>query len=203
MDTEKLKKYYGLLIFIAIVVVVCYLAYNTINPKYNESIALDNNVDKQENLLKKRKIEMQNVKNKLQKLQDAINTSQKRIYAPLESDLGNDTLFFTLYQDIIEMIHSHSIKIKSLDYYYNPEQDTFVESGKDAYFVCDVEMELVSNYVNLGKLVEDLYKYPYYIKINSLDVLPYKKDKKVLLSKLNLVLYARTAPDPLADQGAQ
>ena len=100
---------------------------------------------------------------------------KKKIYSPVESDLGNDTLFFTLYNDLIEMIHANSVKIKSIDYSYNPASDKFVEFGKDVYFVCDVDMELVSNYVNLGKLIQDIYQYPYYIKINEMDIKPYEK----------------------------
>ena len=56
-------------------------------------------------------------------------------------------------------------------------------------------MEIVSNYINLGKLIQDIYQYPYYIRINSLSVKPYEKDKKILLSNLSLRLYAHTAPE--------
>ena len=110
--------------------------------------------------------------------------------------MGNDTLFFTLYNDVIEMIHANSIKIKSIDYNYNPKGDKFVQSGKD-YFVCDVNVELVSNYTNLGKLIQELYQYPYYIKINELNVKPYSKDKKILISDLSLRLYAHTEPEDI------
>jgi hypothetical protein len=47
----------------------------------------------------------------------------------------------------------------------------------------------------LGKLIENIQQYPYYIKINELEVMPYPKDKKVLVSKLSLRLYAHTSPD--------
>ena len=40
-----------------------------------------------------------------------------------------------------------------------------------------------------------LYQYPYYIKINELEVKPYEKDKKILISNLSLRLYAHTEPD--------
>ena len=87
---------------------------------------------------------------------------------------------------------------------HSPDYDNFVKFGKDIYFVCDVNMELVSNYVNLGKLIQDIYQYPYYIKINELDVKPYDKDKKILLTSLSLRLYAQTAPeeDSPAAEGA-
>ena len=105
----------------------------------------------------------QNKFKKIKKIKDSIITSQKKIYSPLQADLGNETLFFTLYNDIVEMLHSNSIKIKSISYVYNPETDAFVKFGKDIYFVCDVNMELVSNYVNLGKLIQDIYQYQLYL----------------------------------------
>ena len=80
------------------------------------------------------------------------------------------------------------------DYQYNPNGDLFVEQGSQ-YFVCDVNMEIVSNYTNLGKLIQDIYQYPYYIRINQIEVYPYPKDKKILLSKISLRLYAHTSPE--------
>ena len=193
-NSDKYKKYYGIILFIVMLLLGIFLSYQIIYPKYNEKVSLEAQLTEKEATLEEKKNAQMTVLAKIKKLQDAITNSQKKIYAPVESDLGNDTLFFTLYNDVIEMIHSNSIKIKSLDYFYNPEQDAFVESGKDAYFVCDVEMELVSNYVNLGKLIQDLYQYPYYIKIINVNVEPYQKDKKILLTGLKLRLYAHTAP---------
>ena len=75
----------------------------------------------------------------------------------------------------------------------------FVEQGGN-YFVCDVNLKLVSNYVNLGKLVQDIYQYPYYMKINNIDVYPYPKDKKILLTSMSVRLYAHTAPESTEEE---
>ncbi len=135
------------------------------------------------------------VANKLKQLQNSILSSQKKIYLHIEERLGNDTLFFTLYSDLIEMVRANTVKIKSIDYNYNPEGDVFVQQKGSPYFVCDVNLEVVSNYINLGKLIQDIYQYPYYIKINSIDVSPYEQDKKILLSSISLRLYAHTSPE--------
>jgi len=196
---EKYKKYYGIILFIATILILGYLANNQIQPRLEKSSSLEMKIKKSENNLKEKKEQLQIVKNKIKKIKDSITTSQKKIYSPIESDLGNETLFFTLYNDTIEMIKSNSVKIKSIDYTYNPESDEFVRFGKDVYFVCDINLELVSNYVNLGKLIQDIYQYPYYIKINSLDIKPYEKDKKILLSDLSLRLYAHTSPKEIQE----
>ena len=159
---EKYKRYYGVMIFGAIILVSTLIAYKMIAPNFIKISDLNSQLKKQEKLFEKKKKELQIVKNKIKKIQTSISSSQKKIFSPLESDLGNDSLFFTLYNDLIEMIHSNSVKIKSIKYEYNPASDAFVEFGKQIYFVCDVDMELVSNYVNLGKLIQDIYQYPYY-----------------------------------------
>ena len=191
---DKYRKYYGIMIFAVTAIVVTMVAYRIISPQISNLSELNNKITTQENLLKKKQNDLKIVKNKIKKIQDSILSSQKKIYSPLESDLGQDSLFFTLYNDLIEMVHANSVKIKSLSYVYNPADDSFVEFGKDVYFVCDINLELVSNYVNLGKLIQDIYQYPYHIKINNLTVKPYSKDKTVLLSALSLRLYAHTMP---------
>ena len=196
---DKQKKYFGIIGFCVALALLIFGAYQLIMPKVKEIETLEGTITEKQEMLSKKENELKIVQAKIKKIKDSIITSQKKIYSPVEAELGEDTLFFTLYSDVIEMVNSNSIKIKSLDYVYNPETDAFVKFGKDVYFVCDVNMDLVSNYVNLGKLVQDLYQYPYYIKINELDVKPYDKDKTILLSKLSLRLYAHTAPDDTED----
>lgn len=192
---EKYKKYYGVIIFLAALVAMIALVVSLETPKISELKSLKNDELQKQEQVNELQGKLDIVKAKIKKIKNSITSSQKKIYSPIENDLGNETLFFTLYNDVIEMIHANSVKIKSIDYTYNPEADAFVKFGKDVYFVCDVNMELVSNYVNLGKLIQDLYQYPYYIKINELEVKPYEKDKKILISNLSLRLYAHTEPD--------
>lgn len=196
---DKYKRYYGVGLFVAVVVLSLYMGYNFILPKVDELNSMNSQLEQKQGTLEAKQKEMAVVKGKIKKLRESNSGAQKKIYSPVESNLEDDTLFFTLYNDVIEMIHANSIKIKSINYTYNPKDDKFVEFGKDVYFVCDVNMELVSNYTNLGKLIEEIYQYPYYIKINELSIKPYEKDKKVLITELSLRLYAHTEPaDELA-----
>lgn len=196
---DKYKKYYGIGIFVLTAFVLIYGAYSFISPKINELTSTNSELIKKQTELNSKRNEKNVVQNKIKKIKDSIVTSQKKLYAPTESDLGQDSLFFTLYNDVIEMIQGNSIKIKAINYVYNPAEDEFVKFGKDIYFVCDINLELISNYVNLGKLIQDLYQYPYYIKINSLEVKPYTKDKKVLISNLSIRIYTHTEPKEPTD----
>ena len=196
---DKYKKFYGILLFITVAAFTIYIAVNTVVPKYNEYQESVAQVKKKEVKLKELKSKSKIVENKIKKIKDSISGSQKKIFFPQDADLGNDTLFFTLYNDLIEMIQSNQVKIKSINYEYNPDTDAFVRFGKDVYFVCDVNLEIISNFVNLGKLIQDIHQYPYYIKINEVSILPYKKDKTILLSTMKLRLYAHTLPEESKD----
>lgn len=191
---DKYKRYLGIVGFVILVIGMlvligmgctkCYERYNSLK---DEEAAVQTK-------LEQKRQEKMRIMQKIARLKKSMITAQKKIYSPIEEKLGDDTLFFTLYSDLIEMVHSNSIKIDSIDYKYNPSGDVFVQQGS-TYFVCDVNLKLVSNYVNLGKLVQDIYQYPYYIKINNIDIYPYPKDKKILLTEMSVRLYAHTQPE--------
>ena len=191
---DKYKRYYGLAILAVVVILLLCLSYKLIEPSFSNNQKLKADVVQKTSELEGKRNEKRKVQAKIKQIKDLNTSIQKKIYAPVESDLGNDTLFFTLYNDIIEMVHANSVRIKSIDYTYSPNDDKFVEHGRDLYFVCDVDMELVSNYVNLGKLIQDIYQYPYYVLIRNIEVVPYSKDKSILLTNMSLRLYARTTP---------
>ncbi len=191
---ERYRKYYGIAIFVAASIVLLFFVYSIIAPRVIELNKLNKTISTKQSELSRLQSDLDVVQSKIKKIKNSIISSQKKIYSPIESDLGNETIFFTLYNDLIEMVHANSVKIKSIDYSYNPETDSFVKFGKDIYFVCDINLNLVSNYVNLGKLIQDIYQYPYYIRINNIEIKPYQKDKKVLLTNLSLRMYAHTAP---------
>ena len=199
---DKYKRFYGLIIFIVIVAVAGYLVFNFVYPLNDKITSLETQVTSQTKKLENLNEQKKRVEEKLKKLVDSNQKTQKKIFAPVENDLGDDSLFFTLYNDVIEMIHSNSVKIKKMDYVYNPDNDLFVQHGNAQYFVCDINLELVSNYVNLGKLIQNIYQYPYYVKINSVEVNPYKKDKKILLTNMSLRLYAHTEPVIVEEEAA-
>ena len=192
---DKYSRYYGIVLFVVIVFASAYFGYNSLMQAVNDNANVRAKLEQKEKELNRKMEEKKVVERKLAQMREASGALQKRIYAPIDADLGNDTLFFTLYNDLIEMVHSNSIKIKSMEYVYNPENDAFVKFSKDVYFVSEVNMELVSNYTNLGKFIQDVVQYPYYMRIMSIDVKPYPKDKKILISNVSVRMYAKTSPE--------
>ena len=196
---DKYSRYYGILTFAFIVFVAGFIGYNRLSVSLSDLNSVNSQVEQKEKEYNLKLEQKKVVERKLSQMKTQVTSVQKKIYAPADYDLGNDTLFFTLYNDLIEMVHSNSIKIKSMEYLYNPENDAFVKFSKDLYFVCEVNMELVSNYTNLGKFIQNVVQYPYYMRIMSLNVTPYAKDKKILLTNVCVRLYAKTSPEETTD----
>ena len=192
---DKYSRYYGIIAFFVVMFVALYVAYKLAAPKITGFMNVGTQLEQKQKEYDDKLDQKQKVEERLELARKSIEASEKKIYSPADSDLGNDTLFFTLYNDVIEMLHANSIKIKSMKYNYNPGDDDFVKSGQDTYFVCEIDLGLVSNYTNLGKFIENIIRYPYYIKIRKVEVSPYEKDKKILISNVVLRLYAHTVPD--------
>ena len=156
---NKYKKYYGVIIFLVVLISASYYAVTEIKTKYESSMSLDSEIERLRNQFELKKRDRDIVDSKIAKIKGSILGAQKKIYAPVETGLDDDSLYFTLYNDMLDMVTKNGIKIKSILPTLDPEGDPFVSNGNKGekkYFVCDVDLDLVSNYVNLGKLIQDI-----------------------------------------------
>lgn len=191
---EKQLKKWGVFgaVCIAIFVSLVY-TYQTVVPLNDEVNSLKADLLEQEQKYSRLNNKLVEMQNRLNQMSSTSTDIPKKLFFPQESDFDNESLFFTLYSDVIDYAKRCNIKIRSIDYKYNPANDPFVsKGGRDNYFVCDLEMKLISNYKDLRNFIEELYKYPNYIKFMKLTVTPYKTDKRVLLSDFTIRLYSHT-----------
>lgn len=151
---------------------------------------------KDETAIKAKTVEMTDLQRKLETLKAAqmekdINAASevKKIYQPEGSGLDAESSFTVLFDDIIEMAKYNGIKIYSIEYVYNPADDEFVKKASDKYNVCKLNMEVISDYVDLESFFQELYKYPYLVSLDKVELTPYTKNRKILLTKLEIKLY--------------
>lgn len=114
----------------------------------------------------------------------------KNIYKPAETGLDAEGEFSTMFDDIIDMAKYNSIKIYSVEYAYNPTDDNFVKGAPDKYNVCQITMELVADYSDFESFLKELFKYPYLVNVCKIELVPYSKNKKILLINFQIKLYA-------------
>lgn len=120
------------------------------------------------------------------------NTSlqMKNIYKPGDAGLDAESSFTVVFDDIIDMAKYNGIKIYSIEYVYNPPDDEFVKGAADKYNVCQLNMAVVADYLDLEGFLKELYKYPYLINVSKLELAPYAKNKKIILSNIQIKLYS-------------
>lgn len=124
------------------------------------------------------------------KNQITVSQQIKNIYRPETSGVEAESSFTVIFDDIVDMAKYNGVKVYSIEYVYNPADDDFVKNASSQYNVCQLNMQIVSDYQDLESFLRELYKYPYLINIDKLELTPYPKNKKIILSILQLKLYS-------------
>ena len=150
-----------------------------------------------EDQLKTKTVELADLQRKLETLKAAeveknlaMSGQAKKVYKPDVSGLDAESSFTVIFDDLIEMAKYNGIKIYSIEYAYNPPEDEFVKGAADKYNVCAINLDIISDYVDLESFLKEIYKYPYLVNINKISSMPYTKNKKIILTKLQLKLYS-------------
>ena len=118
---------------------------------------------------------------------------RKGFYKPLESGMEPDIVLAAEFNEILSLITSNSIKTRSVKYTYDPADDEFIKNSQGKYSVCKLDMEMIANYNDFKNFLKDLYKHDHYLDIVKIEIVPYQKNKSILLISLQLKLYAEKA----------
>ena len=185
-----MQRYKEAIIYIIFIVVILAYAIYSIKPKVENILTLEND-------LKTKTTESVDLERKLEGLKatelkknTVVSSLTKNIYKPDVVAGDVESSFTVLFDDIVEMAKYNGIKIYSIEYAYNPESDEFVKGAGGKYNVCQLNMQVIGDYPDLESFFKELYKYPYLVNINKIELKPYQKNKKILLTNLQLKLYA-------------
>lgn len=185
-----MQRYKEAILFIVFMVIAIIYAVFKMQPKIAELIQIENDI-------KAKTVEVADLDRKVETLKAASIEKEaqtagqnKKIYKSAESGLDAESSFTVLFDDIIEMTKYNAVKVYSIEYIYNPESDEFVKGAPDRYNVCQLNMQMIADYVDFESFLKELYKYPYLVNIDKLELTPYQKNKKILLINLQLKLYS-------------
>ena len=118
---------------------------------------------------------------------------EKQFFKPLESGSDPDVVIAGEFNEILSLITANQIKTRSVKYNYEPKGDSFFDNASGKYSVCKLDMEMIANYTNFKNFLKDLYKHEHYLDISKVEIVPYSKDKSILLITFQLKLYAEKA----------
>lgn len=115
----------------------------------------------------------------------------KAFFKPIGSGLDSETAISEEFAEILQVMRDNKVKARSIQYDYDPQDDNFVKNAGAKYHVCRITADMVANYSNFEGFLRDLYKHEHFLEISKLEIVPYQKDKKILLVNLQIKLYAQ------------
>lgn len=115
----------------------------------------------------------------------------KPFYKPAASGMNTEAIIAGEFTEILELIRENRIKVRSIKYDYDPADDAFVKGAGNRYKAARLNMEMISNYTNYNNFLKELYKHEHFLDIQSVEIVPYKKNKQILLINFKLKLYSQ------------
>lgn len=148
-----------------------------------------------------RQIDMLN--KQLAKKQEEEAQIPKQFFKPIETGLDTEAVISDEFGEILQLIRENKIKTRSVKYDYDPQDDNFVKNAANSYHVCRVSAEMVASYTEFENFLRDLYKHEHFLEVSNIEIVPYQKNKKILLISIQFKLYAQRdgsspAPKPAA-----
>ncbi len=192
MDKEKLKLFQNAILLLVLTVVSSiYLIVMFIYPKAStiSSLSADYKAALEKQATMEQKYDA--IKASLMQATNVDLSGSKAMYKPMETGLDAESIVAGQFNEILELLRANSIKARSVDYNYNPAEDAFVKGAGAKISACHLDLQLIATYKNFENFLRDLYKHEHFLDIAKIEILPYQKDKTILLINCKILLYAQ------------
>jgi len=198
---KELEKYKEPLMYLALILVIAVALFRQIQPKFAQTIDAFNQVKQQTEVSQSIANQLSTAKQKADRKKKLrmLDDMTKKIYEPNGAATDAESTFALLLDDIIEITRKNHIKTHSIQTIIDPEDDVFIKGDKAKFSACKINMKIISDYTDFKGFFEDLYKYPYLINVNSIEIYPYSKNKRILLINLSITLYANKSAEEAAN----
>ncbi len=167
-----------------------YIIACQVYPVWQQIQELKVSVAQQSDVLSQKQHELDDLNLQIKKQQES-ETLEKEMFIPSEKGLPAEDMIAGEFAEILEIIRANTIKTRSISFEYNPKKDVFVQGAPEQFNVAALEMDMIATYKNFENFLKDLYKHDHFLEISSVEIEPYEKDKKVLLIKFNMKLFAK------------
>lgn len=194
MDSEKLKQFIlPILLILAIIAGVIWFAPKIYEQYQAYSGVQDDITTKQATLQERQKrLDEYIRKEQEEKAQEQANRAVgKPFYKPVVEGMDTEAVIAGEFAEVLQLVRANQIKVRSIKYDYDPSDDAFVQGAGGSYNVARLNMEMIANYSNYDNFLKELYKHDHFLDIESAEIVPYKKNKRILLINFRLKLYAK------------
>lgn len=169
---------------------VCILLIQKLIPEVTKFSNTNKEIAKQTAAIEENTKKLEALKKSLKEKAEQKTDVVKEIFRPIDMTLSAEFAITEEFGDILKIIRANSVKARSVKYNYNPSDDNFVSKAANKYNVCLLNLEMIADYKHFQAFLRDLYKHEHFLDISDIEIVPYEKDKKILLIKSNIKLYS-------------
>lgn len=135
------------------------------------------------------------LKQQQQNSQKKVVKDGKVVFDAPDMQFSPDASFAPLFELILTLAQQSGIRIRSIDYNYAPADDVIYSAKISGYNTCQLDMVMVGSYSEIQNFFKSVLKEQYLTNLGEVELMPWEKDKKILIAKVKLGLYTRTIPE--------
>lgn len=180
------------LIYLLIVIALLALSINLITPKVSSTY----DIISQANSVKSQLNDLQSKVNDLRvheaNKSKAVNREVKDIFELEGAQFSPEASFAPLFEGVLSVAQNSGIKIRSIDYNYQPDGDPIFAAHMPEYNVCELKILAAGTYTQLQNFFKGVMKDPNLNYLAEVELMPWDRDKTILISNIKVRLYTKT-----------
>lgn len=194
MDNEKLKQFLIPILIVVVTIGLSFMLLSKVANNIQTMISFRNNISLKTKELEMKQTKLEELKKKAK--QEAKKDAQsiandKAFYKPAADGLDTEAVIVGEFNEILTLIRTNKIKVRSMKSDYDPADDVFVKGAPENYNVARLNLEMIADYTSFNNFLKELYKHDHFLDIESAEIVPYKKNKRILLINFKIKLYAK------------
>lgn len=200
--TIYIKKFQIALGIFALSLIVFIFLVSKVIPEVQKISQIQNDYKTQSSALADSERKLQDLKDAARRKETENENIQKIFFKPISEGLDTEAAISDEFGEILQIVRENKIKMRSVKYDYDPQDDNFVKNAGNRYQVCRVTAEMIASYSNFANFLRELYKHEHFLEISKIEIAPYEKNKRILLISLQIKLYAQRDPSTVVETPA-
>lgn len=195
-----IRKFKVSLTILAATILLFVILLMQIIPQIEKVAKIQKNTRTQSSSLADMERRLENLKKTEEEKEDTSNLI-KEFFKPINGGVDTETAIADEFEEILQIMRDNKIKTRSIKYEYEDalQDDNFVKFAANRYHVCRVTADMIGSYQALENFLRDLYKHEHFLDISKIEIVPYQKNKRILLANIQLKLYAERDPSSVVE----
>ncbi len=185
-----IKKFKTALIIIGLSLLVFVVLFSKIIPQLKRIITIQSEFRTKTASLEDNQRKIETLKEDAAKRAAESKSTIKAIFKPVSSAIDTESAISDEFGEILQVMRDNKIKARSVIYDYDPQDDNFVKNAATQYHVCRISAEMIGTYAEFENFLRNLYKHEHFLDISKIEIVPYQKNKRILLISFQIKLYA-------------